>query len=55
MYDKIVITGSVGAGKTTISKILGERLRHKVIHITDYVKENDLVLREEDGELIARA
>ncbi|ADG13573.1 Adenylate kinase [Methanocaldococcus infernus ME] len=39
---KIAITGTPGVGKTTVSKILGERLGFKVIDITDFVKKNKL-------------
>lgn len=54
MYGKIVITGSVGVGKTTVSQALGERLKMKVLHVTDYVKEHRLYSGEEDGELVVK-
>ncbi|WP_456472573.1 adenylate kinase family protein [Methanocaldococcus sp.] len=36
---RIAITGTPGVGKTTVSKILGEKLNYKVIDITEVVKK----------------
>jgi len=54
MYNKIVITGSVGTGKTTIAKLLAERLKMKVIHVSDFVKKKHIYSKIVDGELIVK-
>ena len=35
----IAISGSVGTGKTTIAKNLGEKLRYRVVHLNEFAKE----------------
>ena len=54
MYDKVIITGSVGVGKTTIAKKLGEKTGLKVIDVTQFVKDNHLYTDKEDGEYIVK-
>lgn len=34
----ILISGSVGAGKTSIADILGEKLNYKVVHLSEWAK-----------------
>lgn len=43
----ILLTGTPGTGKTTVAKILGERLNKNVIHLNDMVK-GDVVIGVED-------
>lgn len=49
----IVITGTPGTGKTSVSKVLGKALKMKVLHVGDLVKEkNHLCCGEEGGSLL---
>lgn len=52
MYEKIIITGTPGTGKTLVANALGELLKTRVIHINEYAKEHNLVIGEEDGSLV---
>ncbi len=55
MYEKIIITGVPGTGKTTIANMLGEHFMTRVIHITDYIKENELIEKKlRDGTIIPK-
>ena len=47
---KIVITGTPGTGKSTISKILAEILNLRLISISNFVKSNHL-LNEKSHEV----
>jgi adenylate kinase len=40
---RIVITGSVGTGKSSIARALGEKLKLPVIHLTEFCKQRGLV------------
>lgn len=39
----ISISGSVGTGKTTVSKLLGKKLNLKVIDLNQFAKDNNLI------------
>lgn len=39
---RVAITGVPGTGKTTISKLVAEKLKMKVVHLIEFVKENQL-------------
>lgn len=39
---KIIVSGSVGTGKTTLAKKLAKRLNSKYLNITEFVKKNKL-------------
>ena len=53
MYEKLIITGVPGTGKTEVAKKLGDYFKTRIIHINDYVKEHDLILKKErDGTLV---
>jgi len=43
-HNLIVITGTPGTGKTTISEIISRELGFKLIKIADFVKNNNLIL-----------
>jgi adenylate kinase len=45
---RIAITGTPGVGKTTVSKVLGEKLGIKVIDITEVVKEHKLYTEKDE-------
>jgi adenylate kinase len=45
---RIAITGTPGVGKTTISKVLGEKLGIKVIDITEVVKKYKLYTEKDE-------
>ena len=45
---RIAITGTPGVGKTTVSKVLGEKLGIKVIDITEVVKEYKLYIEKDE-------
>lgn len=49
MYEKIIITGTPGTGKTTIADALGELLKTRVIHINEYAKEHNFIIGQEKG------
>jgi len=45
---RIAITGTPGVGKTTVSKVLGDKLGIKVIDITEAVKEYKLYTEKDE-------
>ena len=45
---RIAITGTPGVGKTTVSKVLGEKLGIKVIDITEAVKDYKLYTEKDE-------
>ena len=45
---RIAITGTPGVGKTTVSKVLGEKLGIKVIDITEVVKDYKLYTEKDE-------
>jgi len=45
---RIAITGTPGVGKTTVSKVLGEKLGIKVIDITEVVKKYKLYTEKDE-------
>ena len=45
---RIAITGTPGVGKTTVSKVLGEKLGIKVIDITEVVKDYKLYIEKDE-------
>ena len=45
---RIAITGTPGVGKTTVSKVLGEKLGIKVIDITEVVKDYNLYTEKDE-------
>ncbi|WP_456416529.1 adenylate kinase family protein [Methanocaldococcus sp.] len=47
---RIAITGTPGVGKTTVSKVLGEKMGVKVIDITEFVKKYKLY-KEKDIDM----
>lgn len=47
---KIALTGTPGAGKTTISRLYEEK-GYRVIHLSEYVKENSLGEQQEEFEV----
>jgi adenylate kinase len=53
MYEKIIITGVPGTGKTTLATTLGEHFMTRVIHITDYIKDKNFILEtRKDGTIV---
>ena len=55
MYEKIIITGVPGTGKTTLADAIGKHFMTKVIHITDYIIKNNLILeKKKDGTIIPK-
>ncbi|NYZ79965.1 AAA family ATPase [Candidatus Micrarchaeota archaeon] len=55
MYEKIIITGVPGTGKTTLANALGEHFMTRVIRITDYIKEKNLILEtQKDGTIVPK-
>lgn len=42
MVKVIIVTGSVGAGKTKFAKKLSKENKYKYINLTDFIKENKL-------------
>lgn len=52
MYEKILITGVPGTGKTLVANALGKLLKTRVIHIKEYAKKNKLIIGEEDDSLV---
>jgi adenylate kinase len=39
---RVVLTGSPCSGKTTLAKKLSEKLRHPLVHLSDFVKEKKI-------------
>ncbi len=39
---KLIITGSVGTGKSTIAKALAEKLKYEYINVNDLIKKNKI-------------
>lgn len=39
---RIIITGTPGTGKTIVSDKLGKKLKLEVLHVTDFVKQNNI-------------
>ncbi|MFH0986446.1 MAG: adenylate kinase family protein [Candidatus Micrarchaeota archaeon] len=54
MYEKILITGTPGTGKTMAAQALSGHLKTGVLHVTDYIKQREeLILdKEKDGTVI---
>lgn len=55
MYEKIIITGVPGTGKTTLATTIGDHFMTRVIHITEYIKEKNLILEtRKDGTIVPK-
>ncbi len=56
MYEKIVITGTPGTGKTTLADKIGDYFKTRVIHITDYLKEHPELIEKtrKDGTIVPK-
>ncbi len=56
MYEKIIITGTPGTGKTTLADKLGDYYKTRVIHITEYLKEHPELIEKtkRDGTIIPK-
>lgn len=55
MYEKIIITGVPGTGKTTLADAIGKHFMTRVLHITDYIIEKDLIESKlKDGTIIPK-
>lgn len=56
MYEKIIVTGTPGTGKTSVAKKIGDYFKTKVIHTTEYIKaDKDLVQeKKRDGTIIPK-
>ena len=50
MYEKIIVTGTPGTGKTSVAKKIGDYFKTKVIHSTEYIKADKDLIQEKKRE-----
>ena len=50
-YDKICITGTPGTGKTTISKLLAEKLNTEYLNINDFAEKKRLIETDKNNNM----
>jgi adenylate kinase len=48
---RLIVTGTPGCGKTTLAKLLGEKLKLKVINEKDFALQNKIGKFNDEGEL----
>ena len=46
--ENIILVGIMGCGKTTISKLLSEKLNMPVIDMDEYLEKKNMYLRRQD-------
>ena len=49
---KLIITGTPGAGKTSVADALGKKLKLPVIHINDFAKKERLIIGKDSGSYV---